>query len=301
MAITAPLLWLDGDLVPTKDASVPLMGHAAQRGSLVFDVGPFHGTSRGPAIFRARDNAARFLRSARIVGLELPFDEDALVRAAVQVVAENKLEDGLIRWSAFFAATEADVIPRERKTHVGVAAQAHGEPPRTEPMRVSIFPDARKAAPEAIPPTAKVAAAYLGPMIARQRAVAAGAEEVVLLDVDGDIAEAPTANAFAVVGGTLWTPPLGRVLPGITRNTVLTVAKAMGIPVREERLPLEAFTTADEAFLTSVSLPLGPIGWVNGRELGKAPGPITTKLLDRLNAARRGQIPEHESWLTFVR
>lgn len=301
MAITAPLLWLDGEMVASSAAGAPLMGHAAQRGSLVFDVGSFQKTSRGPALFRARDHVARFMRSARVVGLELAFDEPALVDAAVRVVAESGSEHGLVRWSAFLEAREPDLVPKRHAAHVAVAAQSLQDPPRREPLRVAVFDDARKAAPDVLPPDVKAAAAYLGPMLARKRAVAAGADDVVLLDRDGDVAEAPIANAFAVVSGVLWTPPLGRVLPGITRDTVLAIARAEGVPVKEERLPPEAFAAADEAFLTGTSLPIAAVGSVNGRALRGAPGPLTSLLDERVAAARRGADPAREGWLTFTR
>jgi len=301
MAITAPLLWLDGTMVESKTAGAPLMGHAAQRGSLVFDVGSFRTTPRGPALFRARDHVARFLRSVGIVGLEVRFDAETLVRAAARVVAESGSEEGLVRWSAFLTAREPDLVPRDLAAHVAVAAQTFQDPPRRAPIRVAVFDDARKAAPEVLPPDTKAAGAYLGPMIARKRAIAAGADDVVLLDKDGDIAEAPIANVFAVIDRTLWTPPLGRILPGITRDSVLAIARAMSIPVREDRLPLDRFTSADEAFLTATSLPIAPIASVNGRPLGAAPGPITTRLTEQLALARSGQAPDRQEWLTYAR
>lgn len=300
MTITAPLLWLDGDLVASTTAGAPLLGHAAQRGSLVFDVGSFNPAARGTALFRARDHVARFLKSARIVGLEVSFTEEELVRAAVRVVGESREERGLVRWSAFLRAREPDLVPDDHSTHIAVAAQALTAPPRRDPIRIAVFSDARKASPDVLPPDTKAAGAYLGPMLARKRAIAAGADEVVLLDHEGDIAEAPIANAFAVVSDTLWTPPLGRVLPGVTRASVLSIARAEGIPVREERLPLEAFSSADEAFLTSTSLPLAPIASVNGRALRSAPGPITTFFRERIAGARSGAHPERAEWLTYL-
>jgi branched-chain amino acid aminotransferase len=303
MATTAPILWLDGALVETSSATIPLMGHAPQRGSLVFDVGSFHAAKGGVALFRAREHVARFMRSARIVGLGLAFDENALVRAAIDVVAACGRDEGLVRWSVYFAVGEPDLLPRNQATHVAVAAQLLDDPPSMKPIRVATFDDARKAAPEALSPEAKVAAAYLGPMLARKRAIAAGADEVVLLDVEGNIAEAPIANVFAVSSGTLCTPPLGRVLPGITRDAVLAVALAEGIPVREEALTREAFATAEEAFLTATSLPVAPIGTIDGRPLPAAsdgPGPITTRLATRLAAAQHGTDASFAAWLTTV-
>jgi branched-chain amino acid aminotransferase len=300
MAITAPLLWLDGALVETATATLPLMGHAPQRGSLVFDVGSFHAANGGVALFRAREHVARFVRSARIVGLGLQFDEAALVRAAIDVVAACERSEGLVRWSVYFAAAEPDLLPRDTTTHVAVAAQLLQDPPGMKPLRVAMFDDARKAAPDALSPEAKVAAAYLGPMLARRRAVAAGADDVVLLDHEGNVAEAPIANVFAVSKGELHTPSLGHILPGITRDAVLALALAEKLTVREMPLTRAAFASADEAFLTATSLPIAPIGAIDGRALGDTPGPVTARLASRLAAAQRGEDHGYTAWLTSV-
>jgi len=300
MAITAPLLWLDGRLVDSSSATIPMMAHAPQRGSLVFDVGSFHPVKGGVALFRAREHVARFLRSAKIVGLALAYDEAALVQAAVEVTLACERDEGLIRWSVYFTASEPDLVPREASTHVAVAAQLLQDPPRTKPLRIATFDDARKAAPEALSPEAKVAAAYLGPMLARRRAVAAGADDVVLLDDQGFIAESPISNVFAVKEGVLCTPPLGRVLPGITRDAVLALALAEGMAVRESALTREAFVSADEAFLSGTSLPIAAIGTIDGRDLASAPGPVTARLTARLLAAQRGEAPAFPEWLTRV-
>ena len=300
MAITAPLLWLDGVLTRTCEATIPLMGHAPQRGSLVFDVGSFHPANGGVALFRAREHVARFMHSAHIVGLAVGYDEETLLQAAVEVVAACGKTEGLVRWSVLYAASEADLLPRDPATRVAVAAQLYEDPPGVRTLTVCTFDDARKAGPDVLSPVAKVAAAYLGPLLARRRAIAAGADDVVLLDRDGNIAEAPVANVFAVVGGALWTPPLGLVLPGITRGAVIAMAQSEGILVREEALPRAVFAAADEAFLTGTSLPIGPIAAIDGRALPGAPGPITAHLIARLTAAQSGEDPTVAAWLTVA-
>ena len=300
MAFTAPLIWLDGSLVPASTVTIPVMGHAPQRGSLVFDVGSFHRSRHGTSLFRAREHVARFMRSARIVGLSLAHTEDALIRAAVDVVSACEHPEGLVRWSVYFAAIEPDLLPRDPATHVAVAAQILQDAPQMKAIRVAMFDDARKASPDALSPEAKVAAAYLGPMLARRRAVAAGADDVVLLDREGNVAEAPIANVFAVAGGVLHTPPLGYVLPGITRSAVLAIALAEGIAVREEPLTRAAFAAADEAFLTATSFPISPIGAIDGRALAGAPGPITSRIAARLSAAQQGEDAAFGAWLTTV-
>jgi branched-chain amino acid aminotransferase len=298
MATTAPFLWLDGAIVPTDGVTVPVMAQALQRGSLVFDFGSFHSGSRGVSLFRATEHVERFLRSAAFVGLEVGWDVNALVRATREVVAKNALTHGFLRWSVFYAAKEADLVPRDPATRVVVAAQSLQDPPRTTAIRVAVFDDVRKAPPQVLSPQAKVAAAYLSPMIARRRAVAHGDDEVVLLDIEGHVAEAPTANVFAVIDGTLWTPPTRYVLAGITRDSILTLAREEGIPVREEPLPLDVLRRADEAFLTSTSLPITLVGWVEGVALKHERGPIASRLWESLAACQRGE--RHPEWSIAV-
>jgi branched-chain amino acid aminotransferase len=296
---------MNGRVVAFEDANVSVMSHAMQRGSLVFDITTFHATARGTMLFRVREHVARFVRSAELIGLALPFDASALERAAHEAVRASKLDAGLLRWSAFFPSMEADIVPRDPTASVAVAAYASSDAlppglapkPRPERWRVAIFEDARKAGPEVFPPEAKVAASYLGPMLARRRAVLAGADEVVLLDREGHIAEAPTANVLAVRAGTLVAPALGRILHGITRDSVLAVARAEGIAARDEAMTLAAFEAADEAMLVSSSLAVASIGAINGRELPRE-APVTARLRARFEAIQRGEDARFAEWLT---
>jgi branched-chain amino acid aminotransferase len=298
-------IWLEGKLVPPAAASIPVMAHAAHRGSLVFDFGAFHPTPRGLAVFRMRDHLERFRRSVGLLGLELAYDTDVLAAATRQTVHASELTEGYVRWSAFVPTPEPDLVPRASRMSVAIAAYisadllGEGESPVQRPaaLRIAVFDDARKAPPTAFPPLAKVAAAYAGPMIAKRRAHAAGADEVVLLDVEGHVAEAPTSNVFAVIDGQLVTPPLGRILDGITRDSVLAVARAEGIPAHERPLSLAELTAADEAFLTASSFPIAPIASINGTKLGRgAPGELTARLTTILLAAERGRDARFTGW-----
>ncbi len=298
-------IWLEGKLVAPAAATIPVMAHAAHRGSLVFDFGAFHPTPRGLAVFRLRDHLERFRRSVGLLGLELGYDTDVLAEATRQTVAASELTEGYVRWSAFVATPEPDLVPRALRMSVAIAAYVSadllgdGESPAPRPpaLRIAIFDDARKAPPTVFPPLAKVAAAYAGPMIAKRRAHAAGADEVVLLDIEGHVAEAPTSNVFAVIGDALVTPPLGRILDGITRDSVLAVARAEGIPAHERPLSLAELTAADEAFLTASSFPIAPIASVNGTKLaGGAPGALTARLTKILLDAERGRDARFKEW-----
>ncbi len=298
-------LWRDGALVGWDAATVSILAHPLQRGSAIFDVVSFHRSEGGVAIFRLREHVERFLRSASLVGLEVPYDAEALCAAARQVVRETALEEGLVRIVGLFPAIEPDVVPGSSLGSVAVAAYGKSDFPKKHPapqaLRVRVPRDVRKAGPEVFPPSAKVAASYLGPMLARRRALADGFDEVVLLDRDGAIAEAPTANAFAVLDSALVTPPLGHVLDGITRDAVIAIARDERIDVREVKLDAHDFAEADEAFLTATSYGIAPVASIDGRPLrGGAPGAVTARLRARLAAIVEGRHPRSREWLTPV-
>ena len=300
-------VWLDGTLVAAGEARASVLSHAMQRGSLVFDVGALRPGSRGPVLFRPREHIARFMRSAALVGLQVPWSEDTLLRATHEAARSSGTTSGLVRWSAYIPSPEVDVVPRgDAPTSVAIAVIApdgtHGAPPVAKAVaRVMVPSDVRKAGPEVFPPEAKAAASYLGPMLAKRRALAAGFDEVVLLDGEGHVAEAPTANVFVVRGGTLATPPLGRVLPGITRASVIAIAEAEGIPVREELFGLAGMESADEAFLVATSLPVQAVASVNGKVLpGGAPGPVTARIKEVFVRCERGDDPRFAQWTEYV-
>src|SRR5262245_5131768 len=290
-------VWLDGTIAAHDAASASVWSHAMQRGSLVFDAGTF-----GPrGIFRLRAHVERLLRSARIVELSVTYDVAALEDATRAAVRASELSEGMIRWSAFLPSMEPDLVPSDVQARVAIAAYSPsdlGAKPKPPTLRVAIFDDARKAAPEALPPLAKVGAAYLGPMLARRRAVAAGFDEVVLLDRDGNVAETPTCNVFAVIGGELVTPALGNVLDGITRDSVLAIARAEGIAAREVVLRVDDLRNADEAFLSASSLPMAAIASFNETKMRAAPGPVTTRIKAILLSAQRGEDARFAAWLS---
>jgi branched-chain amino acid aminotransferase len=304
-------VWVDGTLVAWDDARTSVLSHGIQRGALVFDVGALRETSRGgAALFRPREHVERFLRSAVLVGLGVSWDIGELVEAAVVTARASGHENALVRWSAWVPSVEADVVPRAgAPASVAVAVitpedgagPASVAPRKPETVRVSIPRDTRKAGPEVFPPQAKVAASYLGPMIAKRRAIAGGYDEVVLLDREGRVAEAPTANVFAVRGGAILTPPTERVLAGITRDCVLAMARAEGIEAREEHLTADDLAGADEAFLAATSLPVQAIASIDGRPMrAGAPGPVAARIKALLLACERGDDARFAEWLVPV-
>ncbi|HLK35873.1 MAG TPA: aminotransferase class IV [Polyangiaceae bacterium] len=300
-------VWMDGALVPADQARVDVRSHAVQRGSTVFDVGSVNPTATGGvALFRPNDHIARLLRSAAIVGLDVRWDSTALLEATVETVRACAASSALVRWSAFVPSLESDLVPNPRsRTSVAIAVITPEDIPASDgplgPARVKVSREVRKAGPDVLPPHAKVAAAYLGPMLAKRRARAEGYDEIVLLDAESRLAEAPTANVFLVKDGAIVTPPAERILPGITRASVLEIAHALGLPVREAHLAIEDLTRVDEAFFTATSLPLRPIASFDGAPARAAPGPVTAILGEALHACRAGADPRFAHWLHPVR
>jgi len=305
-------VWVDGTLVAGDRVHVSVLSHAIQRGSLVFDVGAMRETAAGGvAFFRPREHIERFLRSAALVGLDPRWTVDQLLEATLETARASGASSALVRWSAYVPSIEADVVPRSTaRTSVAIAIltaedyTAPGEITMGKPpvVRVAIPKDIVKAGPEVFPPQAKVSASYLGPMLAKRRALAAGYDEVVLLDREGLVAEAPTANVFAVRDGAIVTPPTERVLAGITRASLLEIARAEGIEAREAHLSREQLASADEAFLAGTSLPVQAIASIDGRPIGhEAPGPVTLRLKECLLRCERGADPRFSHWLVRVR
>jgi branched-chain amino acid aminotransferase len=297
-------IWLDGELVHADRAQITVLSHAVQRGAAVFDVGRLRLGGGRSLLFRPAEHIARFLRSAELVGLKIQgrWNAETLLAATVQTARASGVTTALVRWSAFVGDVEPDVVPRKgtlASIAIAVLPPEHGAPEKPATIRVMIPRDTRKAGPEVFPPQAKVGASYLGPMLAKRRAQEQGYDEVVLLDADGRVAEAPTANVFVVRNGALVTPPLDRVLAGITRDSVLTLAQREGIEVREAHLSPDDLAKADEAFLVATSLPVQAIASVDGRPL-PATAPLTARIKAALLACERGEDPRFDGWVVPV-
>jgi branched-chain amino acid aminotransferase len=301
---------VNGQFVPWGNATVHVLSHSLQRGSLIFDYLSVHATDRGPAIFRLGEHVDRFLRSAEIVGLPLAFDHAAIARAIVETVRANPGATA-VKASAYLASVEVDVVPMD--THVSLAIAAY-DPARDviqrnpgtfhhrPELRLWIEKDRRNRRKDIVPPQAKVAANYVSPMIAKWAARRAGYDEILLVDDEGFLAEGPTTNLFLVdAEGTLRTPPEEQILLGVTRRSILEIAKHDGIPAAESRLRPEAFETAAEVFLTGTTAGVWPVVSVDDRTVGAGkPGPMTKKLRDRFTQVVSGRDPDFDHWLTRV-
>jgi branched-chain amino acid aminotransferase len=304
-------IWLDGALVPWAEATVHVLSHSMARGSLVFDYMSVHETPRGPAIFRLEDHLARFRASTELVGLPLRQSDVELRRACLEAVRANPGAK-VVKLNAFIPSIEVDVVPVD--DHVAVAAAAYdpladvharkpgGAPPAPATLRIWLEKERRQRRPDILHPHAKVAANYTSPMIAKWKARRAGYDEVLLVDEEGLLAEGPTTNLFVVDrAGELRTPPERSVLLGVTRRSILEIAKHEGIAVVEAPLRPEDLFAAAEAFLTGTSAGVWPIASVDDHAIGAgAPGPLSRRLGARFREVTAGRDPAFAHWLTPV-
>jgi len=302
-------IWIDGRFVSWTDASVHVMSHSLQRGSLVFDYLSLHETPCGVAAFRMPEHVARLLHSCELMGLPIEQSQGELEAAILETARANPGAKS-VKISAYFASVEVDVVPLD--THVTVAIAAYDPwrdilkrlptppPPKPEHLRLWVEKKQHHRREDIVSPQAKVSANYASPMMAKARARAAGYDEIVLVDEGGFLAEGPTTNLFIVDrSGTVRTPPEEKVLHGVTRSSIIEIAKAEGIPLLEVPVRPEELTEAGEAFLTATSAGVWPIESVDGRSLGEAcPGPRAKSLRARFERVIAGEDPEFAHWLT---
>lgn len=303
-------IWIDGAFVPWERATVHVLSHSLQRGSLIFDYMSVHETAEGTAIFRLREHVERLRRSAELVDLPLGYGRDAIEAAVIETVRANPGASA-VKVSAYFASIEVDVVPLDDHVTLAIAAYHPGSDivahkarkPKFHPvLKLWIEKDRKNRRDDIVPPQAKVAANYASPMGAKWAAQRAGYDDILLVDEDGYVAEGPTTNVFMVeTGGRLVTPPEMSVLHGVTRSTILALAKDEGFEVSEERVRPERLQQAAEVFVTGTTAGVWPVGSIDGRDIATGgAGPVSERLQARFRRVVGGDDPAFRHWLTHV-
>ena len=303
-------IWLDGELIPWESATVHVLSHSLQRGSLVFDYMSVHATPRGPAVFRLSEHVERLFQSAELVGLPLSLRPAEIEAAICETVRANPGARA-VKVSAYLPSIEVDVVPLDPRVSVAIAAydpeadvnaRKPSAPHRPATLKIWIEKTVKNRREDIVPPQAKVSANYTSPMQAKWNARQAGYDEILLVDEDGNVAEGPTTNVFLVDrAGTLATPPEARVLLGVTRRTILELAAAEGLPVEERSVAPADLIAASEVFLTGTSAGVAPVESVDGHKIGRgAPGPVAERLRVRFRAVTAGEDADFAHWLTPV-
>jgi len=298
------VIWMDGALVPWRDAKTHVLTHTLHYGMGVFEGVRAYRTSVGTAVFRLQEHTDRLFRSAHILGMPMPFSREALNEAQRQVVRENGLATAYIRPLCYYGSEGMGLRADNLKVHCAVAAWEWGAYLGAENMERGIRIKTSSFTRHHVNITmckAKATGNYMNSMLALQEALASGHDEALLLDREGYVAEGSGENVFIVRKGVLYTPDLTSALEGITRDTVLTLAAELGIPVREKRITRDEVYVADEAFFTGTAAEVTPIRELDGRRIGGGGrGPITQRLQSLYFDCVHGRHEGHLAWLSPV-
>ena len=296
-------VWMNGELVDWDDANVHVLTHALHYGSGVFEGIRCYKTDRGPAVYRLADHFRRMERSGKIFQMAIPYSVDELCRATFDVIKANGLEECYVRPLAYRGfGGEMGVNPAANPVHVSIAVWSWGaylgDDAVSKGVRVT-FSSWRRGDPNIIPPSAKATGAYINASMAKLEATQAGFDEAIMLNPQGRISEATGQNLFMVKDGDILTPPLvDGPLPGITRESIMQIARDQGMSLYETSLTRADVYTAEELFLTGSATEVIPICEVDGREFEC--GPITQTLQQKYADICRGRDEKYLDWLDFV-
>ncbi len=304
MADRDGLIWLDGEMVPWRDAKVHVLTHTLHYGMGCFEGVRAYRTDQGPAIFRLQDHTRRLFNSAHILKMKLPFDQQTLNEAQRLVVRENGLESAYIRPMAFLGSEGMGLRADNLKTHVMVAAwdwPSYMEPEaREKGIRIRTSSYTRHHVNITMC-KAKANGNYMNSMLALNEAMACGYDEALLLDNEGYVAEGSGENLFVISDGIMYTPELTSCLDGITRRSILAFAEELNVPVREKRITRDEVYIADEAFFTGTAAEVLPIRELDDRQIGEGKrGPLTAQFQSMYFDAVEGRRDQNREWLTFV-
>ena len=299
-------IWRDGRLVSWDDATIHVMSHVVHYGSSVFEGIRCYETPDGPAIFRLREHMRRLVDSCAIYRIPLRYSIDDLMRATVETVIANDLPHCYLRPLVIRGGQQMGVFPGNVPVETFIIAWRWGRYLGADALtkgvdvRVSSW---RRPAPDTFPAMAKAGGNYLNGQLAKLEARADGYAEGLMLDSFGFVSEGSGENLFLVREGVLYTPTLSAgILNGITRDSVIRIARDLGYEVREQTIPREMLYIADELFLTGTAAELTPLRTVDRIQIGSGePGPITLAIQDRYLGIATGRYPDAWGWLTRVR
>jgi branched-chain amino acid aminotransferase len=298
------LIWMDGKLVPWESATVHVLAHTIHYGLGAFEgIRCYKGTDGTSSVFRLKEHVGRLFDSALIGGFEIPFSREEITQAILETLRENKLDEGYIRPIVFIGAGAMGVLfTKENPIHVCIAVWSWGAYLGDEGLKKGIrikTSSYNRHHVNAMMTKAKICGNYVNSVLAKKEAVQNGYDEALMLDTDGYVAEASGENIFIVRDGSMKTTPLTSILPGITRATVIALARDLGIPVVEQRFTRDELYTAQEAFFTGTAAEITPIREADNRTIGAGkPGPITLALKERFFAVVKGEKAEYKDWLT---
>ncbi|RAS12320.1 branched-chain amino acid transaminase [Cupriavidus alkaliphilus] len=297
-------IWMDGKLIEWRDAKIHVLTHTLHYGMGVFEGVRAYKTPEGTAIFRLKEHTRRLFNSAKIFQMAMPFDEATLEAATREVVRANNLESCYIRPIVWIGSEKLGVSAKGNTIHVAIAAWPWGAYLGDEGMERGIRVKTSSFTRHHVNVSlvrAKASGYYINSILANQEATGLGYDEALLLDTDGYVSEGSGENVFIVRNGVIYTPDLASCLDGITRDATLTIARDLGIEVREKRITRDEMYCADEAFFTGTAAEVTPIRELDDRIIGEGRrGPVTKQIQDAFFAAVGGTDEKYKKWLTLV-
>lgn len=297
--VETKFIWLNGKFVRWKEAKVHLLSNALHYGSGVFEGIRFYETTKGPAVFRLKEHLERLFYSAEVIKIKIPFSKKDLLKAILDLIKINQLKEGYIRPIVFYGYGKMSLNPLGAEINVGIAAWPWSKYLKeTAKVKISKF---IRLHPRSVISDAKVSGYYVNSILATLDAQLSGYDEAILLDYRGYIAEGAGENIFIVKDKVLLTPKLGSILPGITRKTVIEIAKDLKIKTKEKDISVKELLNADEAFFTGTAAEITPVVQINNKLINKGKeGEITKRIREFFNEIKLGKVKKYLKWLTFV-
>jgi branched-chain amino acid aminotransferase len=302
MKFSANYVWLDGRIVKWEDAKIHVLTHALHYGTSIFEGIRAYWTGKDLLIFRLDDHVDRMFRSAKILGVKVPYTADEVRRAIIETLRANSFrEDVYIRPLLFVSTPTVTLDVRMLEVSLAVIAFPFGKYLPPEGIRAAVV-SWRRVSNTMLPVMAKIGGIYVNSVLALVEARNKGFDEAILMDANGYIAEGSGENVFVVRKGKIYTPPTyASILEGITRDTVIKLATDEGMYVEERPIAREEVYIADEVFLVGTAAEITPVVEIDGRTIGDGkPGPVTKKLAELYAKVVRGQVEKYLRWVTPV-
>jgi len=298
-------IWMDGEFVDWDKANVHVLTHTLHYGWGVFEgIRSYQGDDNTSAVFRLKEHVDRLFGSCHIVDIPMPFSKEEITEAILQTLRLNKLKEGYVRPLVFIGDGEMGIYTKNVYVRVAIAVWGWGAYLGDEGLEKGIrakISSFTRLHVNGQMTKAKVCGNYVNSILAKREITAAGYDEAILLDTEGYVSEASGENIFIVKNGVMKTTPFTSILPGITRDSVITIAEDKGLSLIEERFTRDELYLADEAFFTGTAAEITPIREVDNRLIGPgSPGPITGDIQRTFFDVVKGKIDKYKHWLTFV-
>lgn len=296
-------IWMNGKLVDWADAKIHVLTHALHYGSGVFEGIRAYETDKGTAVFRLTDHIKRLFRSAKIYRMDLPYTVEELVEAVKETIKANELKSCYIRPIAFRGYGEMGLYPMKAPVEVSIAVWPWGAYLGEEGIKNGVkakISSYQRISPNALPPAAKATGQYINSILAKLEVTEIGYDEAIMLDHQGFVSEGPGENIFIIRDGVIYTPPTSAsVLEGLTRDSIMKIARDLGYSLFEQNIVRSDLYLADEIFFTGTAAEIVPIREVDNRFIGE-PGSITQTLQNKFYAIVKGKEEKYLDWLEYV-